>query len=428
MKKAIVVQGLAFGDEGKGSMTEFLTRKHSSKLVVRFNGGPQASHNVVLEDGRTHGFSQFGSGTFAGAATFLSKHMLVDPFALVKESEVLESKGVHDALRYMAMDPECVIVTPFHKIANRMREAARRGARHGSVGLGVGEARADSLAGFHIHIGDGYGEQVKMLRRIRDRKIEEMRPLAPAAPTHLFADLMNLDFVDFAEWYADFRDRVTLCSWRAASRHSETVLFEGAQGVLLDEKYGFAPYNTWTDCTFRNANKLIWEVGGADVLRVGVLRSYLTRHGPGPFPTETTEFMMSESTLKELHNGWHAYMGGFRVGYFDEMLARYAIAVSSGGYIGEGGVNCLAITHMDRVPSDYICAGYDNWDGRFTAASLFNAVPRLMPVAKFDADTIGRLLLEVPIRFLSYGPTAADKLVKEDGIKVRAISRAQSIS
>ena len=139
MRGAIVVAGLGFGDEGKGTTVDWLVRRHESALVVRYNGGAQAAHNVVLPDGRHHTFSQFGSGTLAGAETFLSRYMLVNPSAMLNEAAGLAGLGVVDPLSRVHVDEDALITTPFHIAANRAREQARGDGRHGSCGMGIRE-------------------------------------------------------------------------------------------------------------------------------------------------------------------------------------------------------------------------------------------------------------------------------------------------
>lgn len=396
MNRAYVVAGLAFGDEGKGSITDFLTRRHNAELVVRYNGGPQAAHNVVTAEGVHHTFSQFGSGTLAGARTFLSRHMLIEPFALARESDVLRSKGVIAPLSGLSIDPECVVVTPWHKLANRIREAARGDGRHGSVGLGVGEARADQLAGFSIQPGF---LSLRELAELAERKVEEVRPLREHAPA-LFDELQATIPGEIHGHYRWLFGQFQITPWRQIARGADTVIFEGAQGVLLDQTHGFAPYNSWTYCTFRNATQLLAQVPEAEVTRVGVLRSYFTRHGPGPFPTERNDLGVAEP-----HNATHPYMGPFRIGYFDAVLARYAIECC-------GGADGLALTHLDNQPSRSICDQYLQWDGNYTAESLSQAGCgyRWHPTHQEFMDHLEELL-GVPVRIESRGPTAKDKLV-----------------
>ena len=144
--QAVIVVGLGFGDCGKGTLTDALVRRHDADLVVRHNGGAQAAHAVVLADGRSHVFHQFGSGTFIpGVGTFLSRHMLVNPLTLFWEEQELREVGVTDAFERLVLDRNALVTTPFHMAANRLREYARGEGRHGSCGLGIGETTADSL-------------------------------------------------------------------------------------------------------------------------------------------------------------------------------------------------------------------------------------------------------------------------------------------
>ncbi len=397
MKRAVVVAGLAFGDEGKGSLVDFLVRRYGAQLVVRYNGGPQAAHNVVTDEGVHHTFSQFGSGTLAGARTFLSRHMLVDPLALAGEADVLVSKGCKSPLSLIHIDPACTVITPWHRMANRIREAARGAARHGSVGLGIGEARRDALNGYVFHAGDG---DVSKLEEICELNIEYVRPFATAQP-HLFQEMQNIRPRDVLDDYLRILGPLSFANWRNLLKwrtEIQTVVFEGAQGVLLDETHGFAPYNTWTDCTFRNADALIQEAGIGDVLRVGVLRSYFTRHGAGPFPTEMYPGLPEALSIKEAHNGAHPFMGEFRVGSFDAVLADYAVRCCPG-------IDCLAVTHLDSAPSNLVCESYTGWDGSFTAESLAAA----RPVYRVAESLIGRISEIAPVRFESRGPRAGDK-------------------
>jgi adenylosuccinate synthase len=158
-------------------------------------------------------------------------------------------------------------------------------------------------------------------------------------------DWMN----DFQEWAARVRIVEDLWLCDPNSVH-EAVVFEGAQGVLLDEKYGCAPYTTWTNTTFKNAANL-WQEAGykwgpSQIERIGVLRPYFTRHGDGPFPSEFKDDDQARSLreLKEAHNKTGSFMGAFRYGHFDAIAAKYAIDCCNG-------VDSIAFTHIDEVES-----------------------------------------------------------------------------
>ncbi|HEY7215209.1 MAG TPA: adenylosuccinate synthetase, partial [Thermoanaerobaculia bacterium] len=137
--RAFLLVDLGFGDAGKGLLTDFLVRRSGATVVVRYNGGAQAGHNVVTPDGRHHTFAQLGSGSFvAGVRTFLSRHVVVHPTALLAEAAALRAKGVGDALDRVRLSERALVITPFHQAAGRLRELARGAARHGSCGVGVG--------------------------------------------------------------------------------------------------------------------------------------------------------------------------------------------------------------------------------------------------------------------------------------------------
>lgn len=345
--------------------------------VVRFNGGAQAAHNVVTDDGRHHTFAQFGSGSFTpGVETHLSRFMLVDPLALTAEADHLEALGVPDPFGRLTVDREALLTTPYHAAANRLREQARGAGRHGSCGMGIGETAAYALA--HPDTAPRAGDcdaprrLRARLRAVHDRLSDELGPL-PDVPT-----------VDAcAAVYQAFGTAVRLVDRAYGHRLLRTtrVVFEGAQGVLLDEWHGFHPYTTWSTTTFANAEALLAEAGQADdALRLGVVRTYTTRHGPGPLPTEDTA---ATTALPDPHNGTGRWQGAFRVGHFDAVAHRYAVDVC-------GGVDALALTHLDaplRHPGLRICRGYAI-DGRRVSRLPVGAAGDL----DRQAELTGRLL------------------------------------
>lgn len=142
-----------------------------------------------------------------------------------------------------------------------------------------------------------------------------------------------------------------------------SVVFEGAQGVLLDEWHGFHPYTTWSTTTFANAEALLAESGrSCPARRLGVVRAYTTRHGPGPHMTEDRELA---ALLPEPHNGTGAWQGAFRVGHFDAVAHAYAVEVC-------GGVDALALTHLDapaRCPALRLVRGYDTGESGCPSAA-----------------------------------------------------------
>lgn len=427
--RAFVIVDLGFGDAGKGLLTDFLVRETGAKVVVRYNGGAQAGHNVVTPSGRHHTFSQFGSGTFVGGVrTFLSRDVIVHPTALLREAEVLRAAGVTDALERLGISEHALVITPYHQMLNRLTELARGAARHGSCGVGVGAAVAHARAFPEEAIRMRDAADSAQLRRklecIRDYALEETRRLDPALLAHAEAEIFERN--DAAEeWIARTHSLRSLVaaedSWISA-----TVIFEGAQGVLLDEWHGFHPHTTWSTCTSANAHRLIAESGsGAEVRTLGLLRTYAVRHGAGPLPTETTELHIAPDE----HNVPNPWQGAVRRGWFDAVLARYAIAA-------DGAIDALAITHADALRAWPRWTYCNRYEGGFplvpsTARSLqyqerlTNELLVAQPVVSHrpavEDDVLGTIeeLARKPVVIGSRGPSAAHVFRNRSSLEVQ---------
>ncbi|MFY7066865.1 adenylosuccinate synthetase [Nocardiopsis changdeensis] len=356
-----VVVDLGFGDAGKGVTVDLLCARRRYGAVVRANGGAQAAHNVVAPDGRHHTFSQFGAGTLAPdgpVPTHLSRLMVVDPLALAAEGAHLASLSVPDPFGLVTVDERALIATPWHQEANRIRERARGGGRHGSCGMGVGEAMAYALArpGDAPTAGDCRTPAVlrRKLHRLADHLDALRRELGDGSRT-------SPDVEDCVAAYGGFARRVRIVdeSYLPGLLARAPVVFEGAQGVLLDEWHGFHPHTTWSTTTTANPLALLAEAGRpGDARRIGVVRAYTTRHGAGPFPTEDPSLA---GLLPEPHNGTHPWQGAFRVGHLDLAAHRYALAAT-------GGVDSLVVTHADSAAAAggrlRRCTGYTDRAGR----------------------------------------------------------------
>lgn len=364
MPKHIIAQGLFFGDESKGSIVDSLTRQHKATLNIRTSGGCQAAHNVQTPEGIHHTFSQFGSGTFAGAKTLLGKDVLVDPLRLMKEGKVLISKGVYDAYDRMSIDGRVLVITPYHAAINQMKEVARGRARHGSCGVGIGETAAYALDYPHraLRIQDlGTNVMRPKLEVMHDRFAAAMialrAPLMDAGLLTTFdaikSPFNDTTFMDALCWrYQEFTRLVKIVNELEVNRlvHRNDCIFEGAQGILLDEDYGFHPYITWSRVTSRNAVEMLKSAGIDDWETIGIMRSYAHRHGAGPFPTET------KLNLPESHNQTNDWQGGFRVGELDLAAIHYAMRVQV--QVGDE-IDYLAVTHLDAPVSKSVVTGYE---------------------------------------------------------------------
>ncbi len=429
--------GLGFGDCGKGLYTDFLARQWQAHTVVRFNGGAQAGHNVVLPDGRHHTFSQFCAATLVdGVHTVLSAPVVLHPTALLVENSFLQRIGVQDALSRMLIDVRCRVTTPYHQALGRLRELARGAQAHGTCGVGVGATVAESLD--HPETTLRYGDlrspapSFQLLESLRLRLLAEMRQQLDVSLPRYAPEMQVLQDASLSErWLqqvAPLWQQVKPASVEQIAQRlhkSGTVLFEGAQGVLLDEWRGFHPHTTWSSISTAAVEAVLRELGiNAPVFHCGILRSYLTRHGAGPLPTWDT----SLDHLPEPHNASSGWQGLFRRGQPDAVLLRYALQVV-------GQLDGLLLSHLDVFASGTRlrwCEAYDvpaNVLGENTlrqlpigdAQDLFHqarltecllqAQPRYADTTINSAEEFLASLRQItscPPLFGSYGPTWRD--------------------
>jgi adenylosuccinate synthase len=424
-----LVVDLGFGDAGKGLLCDYLVRATKARWVVRFNGGAQAGHNVVTADGSHHTFSQFGAGSFVpGVQTYLARDVVVHPTALGSEARHLVRAGVTDAMQRMHVDPQCRVTTPFHQASNRVRELLRGAARHGSCGVGVGETVQDSVTTPELTLRFG---ELKTPERARDKlfalralKQHEFREqLAAGATPDVQHELLAFTDAELPDrWLAAASDVARQVSRAASSTpttDSDAVVFEGAQGVLLDERFGFHPYTTYSRTTFEGADEELrrWAFNG-DVQRIGVLRSYAVRHGPGPLPTEAGEVT---ARTQEPHNQTGSWQQRVRKGWLDMVLLDYALRAC-------GGVDCLAVTHLDALralPDFQYCHAYSGIgslplpgnlaEQAALTARLAAAQPSYRTLSpRASPDALREIIAQysaAPVRFTGYGPRANDVVV-----------------
>lgn len=410
-----IVVDLGFGDCGKGTIVDALASRHmgESPIVVRHGGGPQAAHNVVTPGGRHHTFSQFGSGTFVSdCTTHLSKFMFVNPINMINEEKALRGVGITDAYDRLCIAESAKVITPFHVLANRVREQMRTG-KHGTCGEGVGETVEDYMQNPAMAIPwRDLGDKVylrKQLEHWRGVKAVHIKQWGGELPPE-FEDFYLIDtIIELWQWM--FKRVKMVPDWYpTVALEQHPVIFEGAQGVLLDEWRGFHPYTTWSTTTDGNARSLI-GTSDVDVKSIGVIRTYQTRHGHGPFPTEDRQVRVPEK-----HNNGTGLQGRWRRGHLDLVLTKYAIDCCQQ-------IDYLAITHID-APSEQMAVEYES-----PAGSV--AVGGLRPGPFKDLDHQERLtewlshvtpkytarrgvslieaVLDVPVGIVSSGPTVGHK-------------------
>lgn len=326
----MAVVGLGFGDEGKGVTVDRMCVSEKPDLVVRFNGGYQAAHHVQpIAGGPVHCFSQFCSGTLAGVPGHLSRYVAIEPVAMRNEAMMLQGFGITDPYSMLTADTFALVVTPYHRWMNQQDEAARGDQRHGSCGLGIWEAvshqRAhpdEAIQLAHLKSQDKNLVWHRM-EKIRSRLEDERGLVAPKgyAITRRWVD----HWIDCARPIRAAMDEAVIGM-------ADSVIYEGAQGVLLDENFGFHPHTSASTSTFANAIAL----AGPGLRKIGVVRSHMTRHGAGPMPTEDPSMPLPVGEC----NATGEWQGRFRIGAFDEALFRYALDVCYG-------VDEIVVTHLD---------------------------------------------------------------------------------
>jgi adenylosuccinate synthase len=282
----------------------------------------------------------------------------------------------------------------------------------------------------HHVVGDRYALE-SVLRRVQERIRASLAKIRTHATCE--AEWAILDDASVVQRWVDaiepLRGRSVVKSDDAVSTlwRDRSIVLEGAQGVLLDERFGFHPHTTWSCCTHALASSLLRRHGwGGDVERIGVLRAYATRHGPGPFPTEDS---CLAATLPEPHNGSEGWQGVFRRGWPDLVLARYARDVC-------GALDALVITHLDRLGAlhkwkvarayegvgpdlatldrEGLCVGLRPGDLSHQER-LTHALQQARPVYEALPSDPERFVerieaeLGLPVTVTSHGPTALDK-------------------
>lgn len=368
----VVVCGLGYGDEGKGATVDYLASQiGDTSAVVRWSGGAQAAHNVI-HGPRHHEFHQFGSATFLDVQTLLAAPMLVDPIRLAGEATHLETIGVRDPLSLLVADSRCLVTTPIHAAMGRARELLRGAHRHGSTGVGIGEAVAYAQA---LAMGARRGEVVGdapapadvtpgavalRVGDLRDRAatVRALDALARyAQPLLERVEDPDVHFGSIREMAsalsavaAGLQIRDDMDAVLARTMADGTTIFEGSQGVLLDEWVGLHPNTTWSTVTPGALVRRLRTLG-AQAYVLGITRTYATRHGAGPMPTEDTDLV-----LPEPHNREGRYQGAWRTGHLDLPALRYAAKVC-------GHLDGVVVNHVDALAGGNVLVA-DTWGGQ----------------------------------------------------------------
>lgn len=426
----VVVVGTQFGDEGKAKVTDLLAT--NADVVVRYQGGCNAGHTVVV-DGNTYKFHLIPSGIlYTGTMCILGPGMVIDPRAFLQELDGLIERGLDDSL--LKLSAAAHVTMPYHLAIDAAEEASRGPLKIGTTKRGIGPTYADKCARSGIRIEDLLDASVlkAKLEWLVPRKniiLERLYNLPPLQASDILAE-----YSLYAKRLSRYACDTSAIIFRAVGER-KNILFEGAQGTLLDLDHGTYPYVTSSSPSAGGAC-IGAGIGPTIVDRViGVSKAYMTRVGEGPFPTEDI------GPIGEKLRQTGAEVGVTtgrprRCGWFDCVLGRYAVRIN--------GLDCLAITKLD-VLDDFdqikVCVAYrdpvtkevheelpsignsllrmeaiyENFPGWKTNTSQCRSSKELPKEAQAYLDFLAKHL-DVPIAIVSVGPKRDQTIVIEDPI------------
>ncbi len=423
MGKNVVVLGTQWGDEGKGKIVDLLTNRAS--MVARFQGGHNAGHTLVIEGEKTV-LHLIPSGILReGVQCLIGNGVVLAPDALLKEIAELEAKGVPVRER-LVLSPACPLILPYHVALDNAREAARGAAKIGTTGRGIGPAYEDKVARRGLRLGDMF-DRVSFPERLREVMEYHNFVLTQYYGSEAcdYSEVLALAET-WAEQLGPLVGDVTgkLHEAREAGRD---ILFEGAQGSLLDIDHGTYPYVTSSNTT---AGGTATGSGFGPLFLdyvLGITKAYTTRVGSGPFPTEL--FCEVGRHLAEKGHEFGATTGRpRRCGWFDAVAVRQAARVNS-----ISGLCLTKLDVLDGLEQVNICIAYQSRDGGTLAPLSADDYEQLQPVYEtlpgWSESTVGIKRVEdlpanarayivrieeltgVPIDIISTGPDRVETII-----------------
>jgi len=423
----VAVIGAQWGDEGKGKIVDWLSER--ADVVVRFQGGHNAGHTLVIGD-IEYRLSLLPSGVVRpGKLSVIGNGVVVDPWALLREIEAIREKGVHVTPECLKLAENAALILPSHAAIDRAREEAHGPRKIGTTGRGIGPAYEDKVGRRAIRVCD-----LAELETL-PAKIDHLLMHHNALLTGLGADTVDRDrllteLAEVAPRVLPYADRI----WERldeAKRQGKRILFEGAQGAMLDVDHGTYPYVTSSNTVAGQAAAGAGMGPGGVGFVLGITKAYTTRVGSGPFPTELTDAIGQR--LGERGKEFGVVTGRKRrCGWFDAVMVRQAIKV--------GGITGIALTKLDildGLDEIKVCVAY-RYRGETTnylpasstaqaeIAPIYESIPGWQEStrgarswADLPANAIKYVkrveeLIEAPVAMLSTSPE------REDTILVRA--------
>lgn len=424
MGKNVVVLGTQWGDEGKGKVVDLLTEEVS--WVVRFQGGHNAGHTLVI-DGKKTVLHLIPSGVLRDNVTCLiGNGVVLSPEALLKEIAELEEQGVPVRER-LRLSPACPLILPYHIALDHARETALGSSKIGTTGRGIGPAYEDKVARRGLRLGDllnpeKFAEKLRKIMEYHNFMLQSYYKVDPVDCEQVLQQCLA-----WGEQLKPMVDDVVDVLHQARLR-GDNILFEGAQGSLLDIDHGTYPFVTSSNTT-AGGTATGSGVGPLYLDYVlGITKAYTTRVGSGPFPTELTCDI--DTHLRTKGHEFGATTGrDRRTGWFDAVAVNYAIQINS-----ISGLCLTKLDVLDGLETVRICVAYQDKNGNtvpipFDAQGWEDVVPVYEDMPGWDQSTIGAKTLEelpqnarnyikrledlvgIPIDIVSTGPDRVETIV-----------------
>ena len=423
----VAVVGSQWGDEGKGKIVDWLSQR--ADVVVRFQGGHNAGHTLVI-DGETYALSLLPSGVVrTGKLSVIGNGVVVDPWALLEEIEALRERGVDITPDNLKLAENATLILPFHGYIDRAREEASGATKIGTTGRGIGPAYEDKVARRAIRVCD-LADTACLAERMEQLLFHHNAILRGLDAEEIDGKALIASLKTLAPKILPFADRV----WErleSARRDGKRILFEGAQGAMLDVDHGTYPFVTSSNTVAGQAAVGAGVGPGSVDYVLGITKAYTTRVGSGPFPTELDD--ETGQGLGERGQEIGTVTGRpRRCGWFDAVMVRQAVKVC-----GIHGIALTKLDVLDGMESLKICTGYD-LDGERIAClpAAISAQAGVEPIyetlegwtdstrgARSWADLpataikyIRRIeeLIEAPVALLSTSPEREDTILVRD--------------
>jgi adenylosuccinate synthase len=420
----VAVIGAQWGDEGKGKIVDWLSQR--ADVVVRFQGGHNAGHTLVI-NGTEYRLSLLPSGVVRpGKLSIIGNGVVVDPWALMREIEAIRLKGVTVTPDSLRLADNAALILPSHAAIDRAREEARGVNRIGTTGRGIGPAYEDRVGRRAIRVCD-LADPAALAQKLDELLLHHNALLRGLGAAEIEGKPLLESLIEVAPKVLPYADQV----WRLldeAKRAGRRILFEGAQGVMLDVDHGTYPYVT-SSHTHPGEAAAGSGIGPAAVGYVlGITKAYTTRVGSGPFPTELTDGI--GQILGERGKEFGVVTGRKRrCGWFDAVMVRQAVKVA--------GINGIALTKLDVLDGFAeikVCTGYRSGNivldrlpadarGQAEAEPLYETIEGWSEStrgarswADLPAQAIKYVrrieeLIEAPVALLSTSPERADTIL-----------------